>query len=50
MTVLHLLEFGNNIIVPGFLGSVETLLEIRATGIDWLMEDDDLSECSEVAE
>ena len=50
VAVLHLLEFLDHVIVVGLLGGGQTLLEIRATGIDWFVEDDDLTECSEVAE
>jgi len=50
MAVLDLLEFGDNVVVAGFFGGSETLLEIRATGIDWFVEDNDLTERSKVAE
>jgi len=50
MTVFQFLEFLNDIVVAGLLGGGETLLEIRATGIDWFVEDDALTGRSEVAE
>ena len=50
VTVLHLLQFADNVVVAGLLGGGETLLEIRATGIDWFVEDHNLTKRSEVAE
>jgi len=50
VAVLHLLQFADNVVVAGLLGGGETLLEIRATGIDWFVEDHNLAERSEVAE
>nr|WP_233562828.1 hypothetical protein [Haloarcula sp. Atlit-120R] len=50
MAVLHLLEFGDNVVVAGFFGGGETLLEVRATGIDWFVEDHNLTKRSNVAE
>jgi hypothetical protein len=50
VAVLHLLEFCDNVVVAGLLSGIETLLEIRAAGVAWLVEDDGLTERSEVAE
>jgi len=36
VTVLHLLEFGDNVLMAGFPGVGETLLEVPATRIDWV--------------
>jgi len=49
-TILHLLQFAGNVVVADLLGGVETLLVISATGVDWLVEDDDHTERSEIAE
>jgi len=50
VTGLHLLEFFDHVVIAGFFGGAETLLEICATGIDWFVEDNDFTEHSEVAE
>jgi hypothetical protein len=50
VAILHPLESGGNVVVTGFLGSSETLLEVLAPWVDLFVEDDDLTEYSEVAE
>jgi hypothetical protein len=50
VTLLHLLECFNNVLVADLLSGIKTLLEISPTRVDWLPEDHDLTERSEVAQ
>ncbi|EMA25165.1 hypothetical protein [Haloarcula argentinensis] len=50
VVVLHLLEFVDNIMVAVLLSGLKTLPEVPIRRVDRFVEDDNFTECSEVAE
>ncbi len=48
--ILHSLQFLSNVVIASSLCCIKTLPKVRTSRIDWLMKNNDLSQCSEIAQ